>query len=104
MPRRAVVVAITVLFLFTGIVSSTACEMMCIPANQAAACCAHQMKHCTDAASVTSLRECSHPQEETTQAATAAQLLQTHAATSVDAVLMAPHTTNIAATHDASLR
>lgn len=103
MHSRIVVVAVTVLFLFTGIVSSTTCEMMCIPANQAVVCCAHQMKHCTDAASVTSARECSHPQEETTPAAAVAQLLQPHSATIINRVLTAPPVTIIAA-HDESLQ
>ncbi|HMD18982.1 MAG TPA: hypothetical protein VKH40_01600 [Alloacidobacterium sp.] len=76
MHKRAVVVAIMVLFLVTGIISSTACEMMCPPSNQAAVCCAHPMPQCTNGASVISAKQCTHSQEETAWAATVTQSSQ----------------------------
>jgi hypothetical protein len=68
-----------VLFLVTGIMSPTACELLCPPSNQAAICCARQMPQCTNAASIISAKQCTHSQEETAWAATDTQSPQLQA-------------------------
>ncbi|QNI34592.1 hypothetical protein H7849_12245 [Alloacidobacterium dinghuense] len=101
---RAVGVTIMVLLLFAGIVSSTACEMICTPGNQSAVCCTHTMQSCTSAASVTSERQCGHPQEESALLTGTAQSLQSHVPGNLVSDLVAPTILAFVATSNASPR
>jgi len=60
------------------------------------------MLRCTTPASIKSADECTHPQEETALASTAAQALQLSAITSIDAFLLAPEARVIGTLQDVS--
>jgi hypothetical protein len=102
MHKRAAVL-IMILFLLAGIVSSAACEMMCQPSNQTAACCPHPIRHCAKTVSIASAQQCGPPQEETAIASTVVQSSQLQATTSA-MLLMVPHASVIAAAQHVSLR
>jgi hypothetical protein len=104
MHSRAVVVAILALLLFTGIASSTACEMMCLSAYEVTACCAHTTAHCTSTDAVMHVHQCSHPQEGTALAATVPQTLQLHATHIGSAVTPSPYLVLAVNFGDAPLR
>lgn len=78
MRARLVIVAVMALFLLTGTVSSTACEMMCLPAMQTAACCAHTTTHCARVTCIAGMRRCGHPQQEAAPSNVVAGNLQLH--------------------------
>jgi hypothetical protein len=108
-------VAIMAVLLIAGMVSSTACEMTCTPTGQMAACCAQQIRqsqitihstgHCEHAntTSLTSARQCGHPQQSPAIVTAAVQAIQPHAAENISTSLTALASTNsIAASSDIS--
>jgi len=104
MQKRILILAM-VLFLITGIMSATVCEMTCIPANHSAACCPDALTHRANSASITSAHQCGHPQEESAVAITVAQSLQTYAiADLVPIISPLPGTNLTAGVHQASVQ
>jgi hypothetical protein len=94
-------VAIMVVLLIAGMVSSAACEMTCNPTGLMTACCAqqshklpvhamsHSMDSCTNArtVSMTSAQQCGHPQESAAVPTISTQVVQPHATETVTTLL-----------------
>ncbi len=101
MYKRIAVVAVTLLFLLTGVVASAACEIACLSVNHSAACCPHVTEHSPGVASLTHTHPCLHLQEET--AVVAAAFTQGLATADIHTpLLIAPHPGLVLRAQDAS--
>jgi hypothetical protein len=104
--HRHYFVAIMAVLLVAGMVSSSACEMTCIPTVQTAVCCGQQMRqsqpfmthaavhsinHCRNEqlASLTGAHQCGHPQENAAVLTIATQAIQPHATENISTALTA---------------
>jgi hypothetical protein len=99
-------VAIMAVLLIAGMVSSSACEMTCMPTGQTAICCGQQMRqsqpftthaavhstnHCKNEqlASLTGAHQCGHPQENAAVLTITTQAIQPHATENISTPLAA---------------